>query len=107
MKKMLKTIAAHAIRLGAALLLAAVIWYPASAQTQSPPPPAPPAAAGPQQTEPQAPAAAPAAAPAPDVGSSAAALLPRDLSPWGMFLSADIVVKLVMIGLALASFVTW
>ena len=111
MKKMLKTIAAQSIRLGAALLVAAVVCCPASAQTQSPPPPAPPAAAGPQQTEPQAPAAAPAnepaAAPAPDVGSSAAALLPRDLSPWGMFLSADIVVKLVMIGLALASFVTW
>src|SRR6266542_933861 len=110
MKKMLKTIAAQSIRLGAALLVAAVVCCPASAQTQSPPP-APPAAAGPQQTEPQAPAAAPAnepaAAPAPDVGSSAAALLPRDLSPWGMFLSADIVVKLVMIGLALASFVTW
>ncbi|WP_051334624.1 tonB-system energizer ExbB [Bradyrhizobium sp. Ai1a-2] len=35
------------------------------------------------------------------------ALLPRNLSPWGMFLSADIVVKAVMIGLALASLVTW
>lgn len=37
----------------------------------------------------------------------ASARLPRDLSPWGMFLSADIVVKIVMIGLALASVVTW
>jgi biopolymer transport protein ExbB len=35
------------------------------------------------------------------------ALLPKDLSLWGMFLSADIIVKLVMIGLAFASFVTW
>ena len=35
------------------------------------------------------------------------ALLPRNLSPWGMFLNADIVVKAVMIGLALASLVTW
>lgn len=35
------------------------------------------------------------------------ALLPRNLSPWGMFQSADIVVKAVMIGLAFASFVTW
>ena len=35
------------------------------------------------------------------------ALLPRDLSPWGMFLNADIVVKAVMIGLAFASLVTW
>jgi biopolymer transport protein ExbB len=38
---------------------------------------------------------------------SAAALLPRDLSPWGMFLNADIVVKGVMIGLVFASFLTW
>jgi biopolymer transport protein ExbB len=34
-------------------------------------------------------------------------LLPKNLSPWGMFLSADIVVKAVMIGLAIASLVTW
>jgi len=34
-------------------------------------------------------------------------LLPHNLSPWGMFLHADIVVKAVMIGLAFASFVTW
>ena len=33
--------------------------------------------------------------------------LPDELSPWGMFLHADIVVKVVMIGLALASVVTW
>ncbi|MGB8399926.1 tonB-system energizer ExbB, partial [Bradyrhizobium sp.] len=31
----------------------------------------------------------------------------RELSPWSMFLSADIIVKAVMIGLALASVVTW
>jgi biopolymer transport protein ExbB len=37
--------------------------------------------------------------------STAAGL--RELSPWSMFLSADIVVKAVMIGLALASLVTW
>lgn len=35
------------------------------------------------------------------------ALLPRNLSPWGMFVSADIVVKAVMVGLACASLVTW
>lgn len=34
-------------------------------------------------------------------------LLPQDLSPWGMFLSADIVVKVVMVGLAFASLITW
>jgi biopolymer transport protein ExbB len=33
--------------------------------------------------------------------------LPRDLTPWGMFVSADIVVKVVMIGLLLASLLTW
>jgi biopolymer transport protein ExbB len=33
--------------------------------------------------------------------------LPRDLSPWGMFMAADIVVKAVMIGLAFASVLTW
>jgi biopolymer transport protein ExbB len=37
----------------------------------------------------------------------AAASLPSDLSPWGMFLSADIFVKAVMVGLAFASLVTW
>ena len=31
----------------------------------------------------------------------------RDLSPWSMFLSADILVKAVMVGLAFASLVTW
>ena len=35
------------------------------------------------------------------------ALLPHNLSPWGMFLNADIVVKAVMVGLAFASLVTW
>jgi biopolymer transport protein ExbB len=35
------------------------------------------------------------------------ASLPRDLSPYGMYLSADPVVKGVLIGLAFASFVTW
>jgi biopolymer transport protein ExbB len=50
-------------------------------------------------------------APAADVSASlpefAAALLPRDLSPWGMFANADVVVKAVMIGLVIASLVTW
>lgn len=39
--------------------------------------------------------------------ATAEALLPRNLSPWGMFLHADIVVKAVMLGLAFASLVTW
>ena len=33
--------------------------------------------------------------------------VPHDLSPWSMFLSADVIVKAVMIGLAFASLVTW
>jgi biopolymer transport protein ExbB len=33
--------------------------------------------------------------------------VPHELSPWSMFLSADIIVKAVMIGLAFASLVTW
>jgi biopolymer transport protein ExbB len=33
--------------------------------------------------------------------------LPQDLSPWGMFMSADRLVKAVMIGLAVASVITW
>jgi biopolymer transport protein ExbB len=39
--------------------------------------------------------------------SAAVAELPQDLSPWGMFLHADSIVKAVMIGLAFASLVTW
>lgn len=34
-------------------------------------------------------------------------VLPHDLSPWGMFMAADWVVKGVMIGLAFASLMTW
>ena len=34
-------------------------------------------------------------------------LSPPDLSPWGMFMQADWVVKAVMIGLAFASVITW
>jgi biopolymer transport protein ExbB len=36
-----------------------------------------------------------------------AAALPHDLSPWGMFMSADVVVKGVIVGLAVASVATW
>jgi biopolymer transport protein ExbB len=37
----------------------------------------------------------------------ASADLPRDLSPWGMFVTADILVKAVLIGLVIASLITW
>jgi biopolymer transport protein ExbB len=43
----------------------------------------------------------------PAFAQAANPLLPRNLSPWGMFLNADIVVKAVMIGLACASLATW
>jgi biopolymer transport protein ExbB len=77
------------------------------AQTQ------PPAATAPTATTVDAPAVAPAA-PSPAVPQAAAPAapeavlnLPRDLSPWGMFMAADIVVKTVMVGLAFASVLTW
>ena len=57
------------------------------------------------------PVTAPAAA---DTSAAEAARAPRgmpvtlhELSPWSMFLAADIIVKAVMIGLAFASLVTW
>jgi biopolymer transport protein ExbB len=62
------------------------------------------------------PAAQPQAAvpPAPETGAPASArslkaetAALRELSPWSMFLNADILVKAVMIGLAFASLVTW
>jgi biopolymer transport protein ExbB len=49
----------------------------------------------------------PAAAPPPGETSISTAELPQDLSPWGMFLHADRIVKAVMIGLAFASLITW
>ena len=76
--------------------------------------PLPSAASQPAATSPAAgvPAAAqPAspglesAAPARSLKAETAAL--RELSPWSMFLNADILVKAVMIGLAFASLVTW
>jgi biopolymer transport protein ExbB len=41
---------------------------------------------------------------APIIGT---ATLPRDLTPWGMYLNADPVVQAVLIGLVFASIVTW
>src|ERR1700710_2843620 len=48
-----------------------------------------------------------ASLPATSFAATDTALLPRNLSPWGMFLNADVVVKAVMIGLVLASLMTW
>src|SRR5579871_4453012 len=60
-------------------------------------------------SQPAAPSPAAAVAPAPDnvQALKPSAAVPHDLSPWSMFLSADVVVKAVMIGLAFASLVTW
>jgi biopolymer transport protein ExbB len=39
--------------------------------------------------------------------TAATAALPQNLTPWGMFLNADPLVKAVLIGLLLASIITW
>jgi biopolymer transport protein ExbB len=95
------------LKLMAALAVAAFASV-ASAQQQPVAPAQPPAAM-----------AAPAAATAPATSSMTATpaesvtpLKPaaptlRELSPWSMFLSADILVKAVMVGLAFASLLTW
>lgn len=62
-----------------------------------------PAAAGAVSAAPGLPVSANAAKSGADVNP----VLPHDLSPMGMFLAADVVVKSVMIGLALASVITW
>jgi biopolymer transport protein ExbB len=100
--------------LGAALVCCVALGGTVHAQTpqQGTPAPASTAPAG---------ASPVAAAPAPAVGTAqpqeqaavppamdvAAGLLPRDLTPWGMFMAADIIVKAVMIGLIFASVLTW
>ncbi len=50
---------------------------------------------------------APATAPDAIPPIAATAILPHDLSPMGMFMAADWIVKTVMIGLMLASLATW
>jgi biopolymer transport protein ExbB len=89
---------------------------PAVAQTAASVPEAgsgapPPAEAAPVSPLDTAPAAAPpaeAADPPPGITDALlASALPRDLSPWGMFLNAVLPVKLVMVGLAFASLATW
>jgi biopolymer transport protein ExbB len=77
--------------------------------------PAPPPAANAPETLPARPVPAEAAPTQPpavrplqdSAPSSPAVRQPRDLSPWSMFLGADIVVKVVMVSLAFASLVTW
>jgi biopolymer transport protein ExbB len=106
------------------IVLAIVFPAPAAFAQQRTAPTAPqPAVPSPAATAPiaQAPApvlTAPQAAPstaAPATASADEAARPlkstapalRELSPWSMFLSADVLVKAVMVGLAFASLVTW
>jgi biopolymer transport protein ExbB len=88
-------------------------------QNAAPPQAASQPAAVPTQAAPTTLPATSPAAPTPAVSDASAApgdgarplkstiAVPRELSPWSMFLSADILVKAVMIGLAFASLVTW
>ncbi|EIK72103.1 TonB system transport protein ExbB [Pseudomonas synxantha BG33R] len=83
--------------------------------------PATPAATEQNAAAPTAPAVAPVATdPAQATGDAAPANetgvvleedntlgMAHDLSPWGMYQNADVVVKAVMIGLAIASIITW
>ncbi|MDB5514846.1 MAG: exbB, partial [Tardiphaga sp.] len=73
--------------------------------------PAAPIAASPTVSSPTAPQPIPMPSDAsPDSSGKLAkgvATSLRELSPWSMFLSADVIVKAVMIGLAFASVVTW
>jgi biopolymer transport protein ExbB len=107
-------------RLALRLLMPAIALIASSASVFAQPAPAtqPAAQPAPAVTAPGAPVTPPAA-PGPDLGLAApapspapapaamTATLPHDLSPWGMFMAADIVVKGVMLGLAFASLVTW
>ncbi len=64
-----------------------------------------PAAAAPAPTANEASLAAPASGDSKSLKSTSTGL--HELSPWNMFLNADIIVKAVMLGLAFASLVTW
>ena len=121
----MKTMTSRASLAAAVMLAAAWLASPVSAQTPTPssatqqtaPPPvaSPAPAAAPSATTPAAPTAtAPAtpsvvAAPASAKPEAASGIAPamKELSPWVMFMSADVIVKAVMIGLAFASLVTW
>ncbi|MBA6066951.1 tonB-system energizer ExbB [Pseudomonas mosselii] len=105
----------------AALMFSLVLAPAAMAEepVAATPPPAAAAAPATPAAEGQAPVAAPADATAPVEGQAPAnenvqAMvedtslgMAHDLSPWGMYKNADVVVKAVMIGLAIASIITW
>jgi biopolymer transport protein ExbB len=80
---------------------------PGPAGSEPPPSQAEEGAAGTQTTTGETDAAGPGGDGGGAPVTPLAAMLPRDLSPWGMFMAADSVVKAVMVGLAIASLVTW
>ncbi|AOE82052.1 tonB-system energizer ExbB [Pseudomonas lurida] len=99
----------------AALLFSVLLAPTAFADASAP---ATPAAAEQNATAPAAPAPAatdPAQAADPAAADDTGVVLEgdntlgmaHDLSPWGMYQNADVVVKAVMIGLAIASIITW
>jgi len=92
-----------------AAALFVLLAVPAPAQTPASPPGVSAPGAQPTPAEPAPPRPEPPAARLlqDSAPSSAATRQPRDLSPWSMFLAADIVVKVVMVSLAFASLVTW
>jgi biopolymer transport protein ExbB len=79
-------------------------------ETPTQPLPVPPAQPLPA-TSPPHPIAKPAPEPAigevPRTNNLPSATLPRDLSPWEMFRNAVVTVKIVMVGLAVASMASW
>jgi len=97
-----------------AALLLSLMLAPTAALADAQAPAAPAAT---EQSAPAAPAAAPAATDpvqavqavdTPEVLEADNTLgMAHDLSPWGMYQNADIIVKIVMIGLAIASIITW
>ncbi|WP_057430285.1 tonB-system energizer ExbB [Pseudomonas syringae group genomosp. 3] len=93
---------------GIAALVLSLMFVPVALADQSAPATTPPAAsAAPAAAAPVAPdAAAPVQALEP-VAEDNSLGMAHDLSPWGMYQNADIVVKIVMIGLAIASIITW
>ena len=93
-------------RVATVALIMAVQSVPALAQ-QSPATNEPERAPVTLQPAPAQPSIQPAS-PTPETSKPAAGVGPlRELSPWSMFLSADILVKAVIVGLIFASLVTW
>ena len=95
---------------GIAALVLSLMLAPVALADQSAPA-TPPAATAPAATNAApAPVQADAAAPVETLEPAAednSLGMSHDLSPWGMYQNADVVVKAVMIGLAIASIITW